>query len=152
MVKDTAHEVFKFTATFYLTILQRSEIKALIPRFINALKSYINYDPRNGAWLIEQFSNWEVVEEMLLQVYGQEMPKLTVGLLYCAMVTIYESEKEMLASYWPSEAEREKAIAEQGEGAQLPYGKLGPLGNFALLLLSHIYDLKMFTRNLPHYF
>ena len=74
---------------------------------VNALKSYLNHDSRNGAWLLDEFSNWAIVEEMLLQVSGQEMPKLTCGLLYCAMLTVYDQEKELLADYWPSEQEKE---------------------------------------------
>lgn len=69
------------------------------------------------------------------------MPKLICGLLYCAMLTMYDNEKSMLASYWPPDNVEPKE-----------YGKLGPLGNFVLLLLSHLYDLKSFTLNLPHYF
>ena len=154
-VSETSHEVFKLATRFYLTILQRAEKKNLVPKMVNALKSYINHDSRNGAWLLEEFSNWAIVEEMLLQVNGKEMPKLTCGLLYCSMLTVYDKEKELLADYWPSDEEyaRDRAATRKGEAPQIKFGKpLGPLGNFVLMLLSHLYDIKAFTRNLPHYF
>lgn len=99
-VSDASHEVFKFAASFYLTILQRAQHKALVPKMVNALKAYLNHDQRNGNWLLLELSNWEIIKEMLLQPQGQEMPKLTCGLIYCAMLTIYEKEKASLAKFW----------------------------------------------------
>lgn len=52
-VKGAAHEVFKFAATFYLTIAQRAQNKGYIPRLVNTLKSYLNDDVRNGEWLLK---------------------------------------------------------------------------------------------------
>jgi hypothetical protein len=69
-VADASHEVFKFTAQFYLTILQRAQLKGLVPTLVNALKAYLNNDPRNGIWLLNEFSNWEIIQEMLLQPLG----------------------------------------------------------------------------------
>lgn len=37
---------------------------------MNALKSYINHDKRNAKWLLEQFTNWEILQEVFLQVQG----------------------------------------------------------------------------------
>lgn len=92
--------MFKFATGFYLTILQRAQAKALVPKLMNALKAYLNSDLRNGLWLLGEVSNWEIIKEMLLQPEGAEMPKLTVGLLYCAMLTVYESEKGRLNQHW----------------------------------------------------
>ena len=99
-VRDAAHEVFKFAATFYLTIAQRAHNKTIIPKMVNAIKSYLNDDQRNGRWILEQFSCWPIFEEILLHVSGQEMPKLVVGLIYTSMLTIYDSEKASLNSHW----------------------------------------------------
>lgn len=107
-VKDAAHEIFKFAATFYLTIAQRAQNKQYIPRLVNTLKSYLNDDVRNGQWLLRQFSCWPVFEEILLQVLGQEMPKLVVGLIYTAMLNAYEAEKTTLNSHWDYAAELAK--------------------------------------------
>jgi hypothetical protein len=156
-VADASHEVFKLAAGFYLTILQRAQNKTLVPKMLNALKAYMNHDRRNGEWLIEEFSNWAIVEEMLLQVQGQEMPKLACGLIYCAMLTVYDEEKAALAEYQPAPVDKGKRGEQEPEVAgeiasQKKWATLGPLGNFILLLLSHLYDMKAFTLNLPHYF
>ena len=145
-IADASHEVFKLAAGFYLTILQRAASKALIPKMVNALKAYLNHDRRNGEWLIRELSNWEIIAEMFLQVQGQEMPKLARGLVYCAMLTIYDQEKASLTEYWRGVDGQPRQHA---PGSQR---QLGPLGNFILLLLSHIYDVKAFTLNLPSYF
>jgi hypothetical protein len=86
---------------------------------------------------------------MLLQP-GQhkEMPKLTCGLLYCAMLPVYEKEKQMLVNFWRDDLPSRKAASSESGKAN----SLGVLGNFILLLLSHIYALKPFALNMPHYF
>lgn len=66
-VTDAAHSIFKFATSFYLTILQRNALKNLIPKFVDALKAYLNCDSRNGEWLISEFTNWEIIKEIFLQ-------------------------------------------------------------------------------------
>lgn len=75
------------------------------------------------------------------------MPKLTCGLIYSAMLTIYEKEKASLATFWP-DAEKQR----RANPVQTAPVSVGILGNFILMLLSHLYDLKAFVHNLPHYF
>jgi hypothetical protein len=70
------------------------------------------------------------------------MSKIICGLLYCSMLTVYDDEKKLLADYWPP----------SGEEASKDFGVLGSMGNFVLLLLSHMYNMKHATINLPHYF
>jgi len=108
-VLDAAHEVFKFATGFYLTILQRAQAKSLVPKLVNALKAYLNNDPRNGLWLLNEVSNWEIIKEMLLQPQGPEMPKLTVGLIYGAMLTTYETEKGQLNQHWTELEQHQKS-------------------------------------------
>lgn len=128
--------------------MQRAQYKVPVPKLMNALKAYINNDPRNGEWLITEFSNWEIIKEMLLQTQQKEMPKLTVGLLYCAMITIYEKEKANLNVHWVEYEQSQK----NPNQVELVQSSVGPLGNFVLLLISHIYDIKAFSYNIPHYF
>ena len=65
-IPAASHEVFKMAATFYLTIHHRSCNKVHIPRMMNALKAYMNHDKRNAKWLLEQFTNWEILQEIFL--------------------------------------------------------------------------------------
>ena len=76
------------------------------------------------------------------------MPKLTVGLLYCAMITVYEKEKASLNEYW-----KDVQYDEQGTpivNRNEPHS--GTLGQLGLMLVHHMYDLKQFSYNMPHYF
>lgn len=141
-VQDSAHQIFKFAAGFYLTILQRNANKMLIPKFIDSLKAYINNDPRNGHWLIQEFSNWEIIEEMFLQNQSRDMSRLVVGLIYASMIKIYDHEKENLALHWQDiEANKECTST-----------RIGTLGNFILILIQNLYNAKPFTLNYANYF
>lgn len=74
------------------------------------------------------------------------MPKLTVGLIYCAMLNLYEEEKTQLNEHW-----KNIQVDDKGQIVATSY-KPGTLANFILTLVSHIYDIKQFVFNLSHYF
>lgn len=97
---SSSHKVFKFLMSFYLTIQQRAQNKMPIPNLIGQIKSYLNADPRHGEWVLTEMSNWDIFEEMLLQVQGREMPKLVVGIVYASMLNVYKRDKELLAKHW----------------------------------------------------
>ena len=92
-VAEFEFRVFKFAARFYLTILQRAQLKTHIPNMLNLLKAYINKNEQSAYWLIQEFCNNEILEEMLLQCSSKEMRKFTVGLLYCSMLKVYPLER-----------------------------------------------------------
>lgn len=76
------------------------------------------------------------------------MPKLAVGLVYCAMLTIYDHEKNIINQHWSQITKGpngETVVPEDYPGP-------GILGNFILLLISHLYDMKAYSLNIPHYF
>ena len=58
--------VFKFAVSFYLTILQRSNNKIIVPEMLNLLKAYINKNETCAKWLLRQFCNFEILEENFL--------------------------------------------------------------------------------------
>ena len=57
-IEEFELRVFKFAASFSLTILQRSSTKTNVPKMLNLLKSYINKSEVCAKWLITQFSNF----------------------------------------------------------------------------------------------
>jgi hypothetical protein len=67
---------------------------------IDLLKSYINKNEKCALWLIYEFCNLQIIKEMLLLCNDKEMRRLTVGLLYCAMLKIFPLEKDRLNNYW----------------------------------------------------
>ena len=63
------------------------------------------------------------------------------GLLYAAMLTVYEDEKHLLANYFPPDGFDVKDNT-----------PLGPLGNFILMLISNMYQVKNVNKNMAHFF
>ena len=125
--------VFKFAAQFYITILQRSHHKILIPQVLNLLKGCINKNINCARWILLEFCNEKILEENLLQCGAKEMRKFIVGLLYCAMLKVYPIEKDALRDYWanPLDPSNNKTI----------------LGNLALVFIHQIFYVKKFVGN-----
>ena len=74
----------------------------------------------------------------MLQCSQKEMRKFLTGLLYCAMLKVYPTEKDKLNLYWHH-----------------PHGDpqvSSILGNFILVLVKNLYDLKRFIANFSQYF
>lgn len=66
LVDEFELRVFKFAATCYLTISQRGSNKLVLPPVLNLLKSYINKNERCAEWLLNEMSNIELLNELLL--------------------------------------------------------------------------------------
>jgi hypothetical protein len=99
-VDEFEFEIFKLAATLYLTVSQRHSIKEHVAEILDLIKAHMNKSMRACKWLITQFSNIEILKENFLQCPIEDMRKLTVGLIYCAMIRVYEEEKELLDDYW----------------------------------------------------
>ena len=66
------------------------------------------------------------------------MRKFVAGLLYCAMLKLYPEESQHLNNYWID--------------PQNPANNQTKIGNFALILLHNIFNLKMYIANFPQFF
>jgi len=93
-------DVFKFTAQFYVTILQRSRDGMNLPNFVRILKSYINYDIACADWFLSEFANFEILKECFLDNTNKQMRWILAGLIYSAMLKVYPSHKSNLDQYW----------------------------------------------------
>ena len=58
--------VFKFAVQFYYTIQQRSREKTGLPDMSRYLKAYINEDIRCAEWFIKEFTNFNMLQEVLM--------------------------------------------------------------------------------------
>ena len=134
------YEIFKLIATFYLTVTQRASMKEIVPESLDLIKAHLNKSQRACKWLITQFSNQELLYEMLLQCPIQDMRKLTVGILYCAMINLYEEEKDELDHYW-----------QYKEGLRESWHKCY-LGNFINLVISNIKESRKWTEFNTNFF
>jgi|LauGreDrversion4_2_1035121.scaffolds.fasta_scaffold23834_5 hypothetical protein len=100
---------------------------------LNLLKAYINKNENCAKWLIEEFCNLQILEEMLLQSNQKEMRRFVVGLLYCAMLKLYPLEKDLLNMYWVN--------------PEVPQNNQTAIGNFALILMKNLFYAKKFSAN-----
>jgi len=62
------------------------------------------------------------------------------------MLTVYDQEKAALSAFWRDADPQTREPSENSQQA------LGPLGNFIRMLILHIYDMKAFAHNVPHFF
>ena len=102
-IKDKSLDilVFKYGITVLLTTLFRAKNRTLVPDFMDLSKAYINKHLEAGQWLLSQFTNTKVICEFLLECTVADIRRFTVGLLYCAMLKVYESEKDRIAEWVP---------------------------------------------------
>lgn len=126
--------MFKFAATFYITILQREKNRNLIPDMIKYLKAYINYSPECARWLLSEFVNLDLIKENLLTNSVIFMLNLIGGLLYAALLKVYEVERHDLNNYWDD--------FENSKGSNC---RQTVCGNFILSLLYLLPELKKYS-------
>ena len=103
---------------------------------LNLLKAYMNKNVHCASWLITEFCNEEIIQETLLQCNQKEMRKFITGLLYCAMLKVYPTERNSLNNYWKNDQQEKFTV----------------IGNFILIVIKNLYDLKKYTSNFPQYF
>lgn len=61
------------------------------------MKSYINADVACASWLIKEFTNFELIKEMLLESAPDNfkyMRRIVSGIIYCAICKLYQKEKD----------------------------------------------------------
>ena len=135
-----ANGLFKFAAQFYVTILQRSSDKSMIPDMVKHLKAYINEDVRAAQWLVNEFVNVEIIKECLLQNSVKIMRRILSGLLVCAMLKLYGHEKDQLGHYF------------EDLEAKVPEPRQTTLGRLMLTMLFLLPTVKDFSKNQSQFF
>ena len=90
---------------------------------INYLKAYMNKSEECSRWLLEQFSYKEILFESVTESSQREMRKICGGLLYCAMLKLYETDKAQLCAHFEKQAPN-------------------TLARFGLTLVAHMFEAK----------
>ena len=67
--------------------------KGAIPDIIEIIKAHINKNYQCAEWVIRQFTNLEVIKESFLDSSVEDMRRFLAGIVYCAMLKLYEKEK-----------------------------------------------------------
>ena len=99
---------------------------------INHIKSYINYSSDCARWLLQEFTNKEIIYENFLNANTKEMRKFVSGIIYCAMLKVYPEEKATMNLYWTNDNFN---------------GEIPSSANLILLLIQNMFDTKNYTAN-----
>ena len=126
--------IFKYGITVLLTTLFRAKTRDMVPDLMDFSKACINKHLEAGQWLLLQFTNTKVIYELLLECPEVDIRRFTVGLLYCAMLKVYENEKDRIADWIP------------GSNFHLL------LPNFANCIMCQLEGCRKFTKNFEHFF
>ena len=128
-------KVFKFAANHYVNVMQRDSSKDKVPHMVKYLKAHINHSGECATWLLQQFLNPLILKECLMESTEKYMRCVLVGLLYTAMLKIYDREKGSLCDYWTDVENK------------VPQPRQTVLGTLGLLLLQQLPHLKSFNKN-----
>lgn len=126
--------IFKYGITVLFTTIFRAKNRMCAVDMIDISKAYINKHLDAAKWLLWQFANSRVVYEFLLECPVADICRFTVGLLYCAMLKVYESEKEKIAEWVPGKS----------SGCSLPL--------FANCIMCQLEGCRKLTKNFEYYF
>ena len=89
--KEYEFTLFKFACLFFLNVLIRAKEKNYLPAVLDWLKAMINKNSFYANWVLDEFSNSELITEYLIDHQLTDIKKIIVGLLYCAMISSYKS-------------------------------------------------------------
>jgi hypothetical protein len=67
---------------------------------VKYIRTYINDDETCARWLISEFVNFEVLVECFLESTMPFMRQILAGLLYCAMLKVWDTDKKTINKYW----------------------------------------------------
>lgn len=136
---------FRFAAMFYITTLQRSHTRTAVPAFIDILKANLNMNIENSEWFLSEFTNFELLRENLLDSTIEDMRRFITGLIYCAMLNLYNRDKGNLDQYWTL------MNGQATEEEQRAYLLKNPLANFINSIITHFYETKNYVGHQAQY-
>jgi ubiquitin C-terminal hydrolase len=88
-------ENFMFIIKVFLFNVLRIKDKSFLATFVDIIKTYINLNYQNAYWLLEEFSNSEIISEFLIDCPFNELRKITAGLICCSMIKYIETENKL---------------------------------------------------------
>ena len=91
---DKILELFKNLIIYFFNAMIRAREKDYLGGTVNLIKYFINTYIFCSDYLVEEFSNYNVLMEYMINCPSYNIKKLVVGILYCAMiksVTYYEN-------------------------------------------------------------
>ena len=86
--------LFRFLITYFYNVLVRAEKKSYLSGTVDLIKFCLNQYNECSNYLIEEFCNTSTLMEYLINCPVLEMKKLFVGIIYCAMIKLYNDFNE----------------------------------------------------------
>jgi len=124
----------------YLTVQQRSQDKNKLPSLNRLIKQYINADIKCAEWLIKDLTSLELIKELILECPERKMAKFTTGLIYAAMVVLYEKDKASI-----------NLCFEDIGKVQPELERRTTLGDFMIMLINYLPKVKEFIAHQAQY-
>ncbi len=81
--------LFRFLITYFYNVLVRAENKRYLAGTVDLIKFFLNQYNECSQYLIEEFCNTSSLMEYIISCPILEMKKLFVGIIYCAMIKLY---------------------------------------------------------------
>ena len=93
-VYNDQFEIFKLYAKYFLYIFIRLKDNSYLERGIDIFKSFLNSNIDNCIWLINNFSNIDVIQEFLIMNPVSENRIMITGIIYCALIQLNDKMSE----------------------------------------------------------
>ena len=93
---DNISMIFQFLLLYFFNVFVRAKEKTYLGGNVDLIKFFLNKYNECSEFLIEEFCDIKTLMEYLVNCPITEMKKLFVGIIYCAMIKIYETHNENL--------------------------------------------------------
>jgi len=85
--------------TFFLTTVIRAKERKTIPLFMKLIRPALEKNVSLCLWLLESFTNQDLIKELLIDCPIPDMKRFVAGLLNTAMTRVYQHEEKALKEY-----------------------------------------------------
>ena len=92
-------EMFKFLTTFFLTTVVRAKERKSIPHFMKIIREALEKNIQLCVWLLETFSNQDIIKELVIDSPIPDMKRFVAGLLKTALGKVYQYEEKQILDY-----------------------------------------------------
>ena len=112
--KEKFLDYFQFLLIYFFNVFIRSKEKGCLGGTIELIKFYMNYENSCAKFFIEEFTNVNILTEYIINCPFEEIKKIIIGLIFCAMYNVdnlYKPEiKKLKEEREKKEIERKKNL------------------------------------------
>ena len=89
-------KLFQYLIIYFFNVMIRTKNHGFLFEIVDLIKFFINQHPICADYIIEEFCHYNTIAEYLVNCPLYEIKKLTVGIIYCAMIKSLESQEKKL--------------------------------------------------------